>query len=354
MNLCSQIDGYPLAIYGYGNSFRFFSNIVLKPLEIKIKYFIDKKFSKCNRLNGALAVPLKDLKRVIPLETVIIITVGDANESISIRKKLNEIGYGKVIYFQEIYEYNLVYGSKKRTNQYKEFFEANNELIEEIRHYLADRESLQLFDAIIKTHKNSKLEKFPWKSVKFQYFNKKLFRKGAYDRLLQIGAFDGDTLQCLDSCGVKPDTLWAFEPDKKNFLNLKKNIPLAWKGQQINLIQMAVGNRSGEISFVQNNGPTSRIGKGTSFVKSVKLDDYHFQEDPTIVILDVEGYERQAISGMKKLIRRCLPTIAVATYHFPSDILKIPKLIMEISPYKNVLLRNYSGSVVDTVMYFHN
>ena len=83
-------------------------------------------------------------------------------------------------------------------------------------------------------------------------------------------------------------------------------------------------------------------------------NDYLFDEDPTFIIIDIEGYERQALSGMKKLIRRSTPAIAIAVYHFPSDILKIPKLVMEIAPYKNVVLRNYSGCVVDTVMYFYD
>lgn len=354
ISLTSLIAGRPLAVYGYGNSYHFLNAIVFTPLKIKVDYLIDKKFTEYSLLDTVSFVPPKDLGKIVPTTVVVIVAVGNFEEFKALSDELKKHGFTEIIYFQDIYEYNLVYSSKSQSKKIQKYFQCNSDLIEEVRKFFTDNESLSLYDAIISTHLNQKLEKIPSHSVQLQYFDNKLFKSGSYDRLLQVGAYDGDTLVNLANLGVNPSTLWALEPDENNFLKLKQNLPESWKSSKINLLQMAASNRSDNIFFDSNNGPTSRIGNGTSTVKSIKLDEYSFEKDPTFIIIDVEGYERQVLTGLKKTIRRCKPVIAIATYHFPTDILKIPIYINSVSPYKNLKLRNYSGCVVDTVMYFND
>ncbi len=74
--------------------------------------------------------------------------------------------------------------------------------------------------------------------------------------------------------------------------------------------------------------------------------------------MDLEGYERKALSGMKELIKSNLPMLAVCVYHKIDDLIVIPNIIkeMELDSYLNNItykyyLRHHSHNAEELVFY---
>lgn len=67
-------------------------------------------------------------------------------------------------------------------------------------------------------------------------------------------------------------------------------------------------------------------------VKSIKLDTYfNDKEYPTLIKLDIEGSEIDAINGMKNILKTKKPKIQIAIYHNKNDIFEIPLLLNSIN-----------------------
>ncbi len=116
------------------------------------------------------------------------------------------------------------------------------------------------------------------------------------------------------------DTVHAIEPSPRTFNVLSMNASLA---SNIKCHQFAASNSNGLVTFRQEtvNVGYSRIvdaplSESTIQVKCWKLDEY-FKEsnDISLVKIDVEGHEAQAIKGMERILHRCSPVV-VFEQHF--------------------------------------
>ena len=115
-----------------------------------------------------------------------------------------------------------------------------------------------------------------------------------------------------------------------------------------------MSNYEGEVNFLSDGSPTSKISKNYSSsakVKVVSLDKFNFLKIPTMLVIDIEGEEINALKGGKELISKFEPNLAIAVYHYPDHIYKIITFINSISKNYNFYLRNYSGCTLDTVLY---
>ena len=90
---------------------------------------------------------------------------------------------------------------------------------------------------------------------------------------------------------------------------------------------------------------------GTQVVPMIKLDDYITGHD-SYVKLDVEGYETDALLGMRNAVRTFRPLLAVSVYHIPGDMHKLVDLLLSWNPDYQVYMRHYTRSYADTVCYF--
>jgi FkbM family methyltransferase len=79
-------------------------------------------------------------------------------------------------------------------------------------------------------------------------------------------------------------------------------------------------------------------GKGITKVPIVKLDD-DIKEKITFLKIDVEGLDKEAISGAKEQISKYHPKMHIDTYHKLGDIFEVPLLIHSIDPTYKFYLR---------------
>ena len=92
-------------------------------------------------------------------------------------------------------------------------------------------------------------------------------------------------------------------------------------------------------------------GNGIQQIEVVKLDELLDGEKVTFIKMDIEGAEYAALKGAEKIIREQRPRLAISIYHKPSDIVEIPKLLLEYKDDYKFYLRHYSLIGNETVLY---
>lgn len=142
-----------------------------------------------------------------------------------------------------------------------------------------------------------------------------LFRGGA---VLDAGANAGYTATVFAGAIDPTDRVYAFEPEPVNARRLRGVVARRRLGDRIEVIESAVGDRSGEIDLIVN--PTHpgdhRIGSGAGSIRVplVSLDDYveaHGIRPVKFVKIDVQGFELAVSQGMERLMAHT-PRLAVA------------------------------------------
>ncbi len=138
--------------------------------------------------------------------------------------------------------------------------------------------------------------------------------------IIHAGTFFGDFLPGLSNSLSNERKIWAFEPDKDTFrcaqitalINDLKNVELinTGLGDKTTMAKLLLELESGIIL-----GGASKIinedTKGKTIdVKLVRIDDIIPKDRYiSIVQLDVEGFEKEALSGALETINRCKPIL---------------------------------------------
>jgi FkbM family methyltransferase len=142
--------------------------------------------------------------------------------------------------------------------------------------------------------------------------------------IVHAGTFFGDFLPGL-SRALHPDArLWAFEPSRENFLCAQQTMALNDLAN-VTLTNAGLGARQGTGTLcISGNGKatggSSRFvaqeapGEVYESVPIVALDDVIPQSrNVTVLQLDVEEYEQEALEGALGLLKRCRPLLILET-----------------------------------------
>jgi len=150
--------------------------------------------------------------------------------------------------------------------------------------------------------------------------------------VIHAGAFFGDFLPALSRACKAGAKIWGFEPNPES--HRCAEITLALNGvTNVRLVNAGLGNIGGgvETLFKVKKGDGEALGGGSYFVpdtavdedgviptKIVKIDEiYPTDRDVSVLHLDVEGFEQEALSGGLATIQRCKPVIILE--NLPTD-----------------------------------
>lgn len=137
--------------------------------------------------------------------------------------------------------------------------------------------------------------------------------------IIHAGTFFGDFLPALSGAMAKGAKIWAFEPSPGNFEAAQKTVALNGLAN-IELQNAALSNRDGQILFRTHRangsslGGISRVvaenGDGVQRVRALMLD-YAVPLDRKVSILqlDIEGHEKQALRGAYHIINNWQPIL---------------------------------------------
>jgi FkbM family methyltransferase len=125
------------------------------------------------------------------------------------------------------------------------------------------------------------------------------------DLFIDVGANAGS--YTILACGVKKANGIAIEPVPSSASRLIENIRLNRLEDSVRIIEKGVGDKRDNLYFssdqdTTNHVLTSKSSKTDIVIEVVKLDEIDRKAKPTVVKIDVEGYEVPVLRGMKKIL----------------------------------------------------
>jgi FkbM family methyltransferase len=187
-----------------------------------------------------------------------------------------------------------------------------------------------------------------------QYFETDLFSLGSREVFIDGGAYIGDTVeQFLAVVGGRFARVIAAEPDEGNYAKLvacAAALPDG-AGARVSPRKVALGARHDFVRFDATGTAASVVGQGSQTVEAIALDDLTFELPPTLVKLDVEGAELDALEGARRLIARDRPVLAVCAYHRQDHLWRVPAALHALVPDYRLHLRSYGSECFDLVCY---
>jgi len=214
----------------------------------------------------------------------------------------------------------------------RDFYSGNENEIRAVLNLFTDEASRSLFDSLLDFRKSGDYSLLPAPDLAHQYFSPDVPPWKYPLRFVDCGAFDGDTLRDLAQFDIPIEALAAFEPDQDNFQKLakyvrEKEIPNSY------LWPCGVYSSSTQMKFLSEQGEASVIApQGAFTIQCVSLDEAIPNFTPTLIKMDIEGAEVEALRGAQHIIQEYKPGLAICVYHRPSHIWEVPLLIEQMLP----------------------
>jgi len=188
-----------------------------------------------------------------------------------------------------------------------------------------------------------------------QYFPDDILKINPNEIFVDCGSYDGDTFrEFLKKSPEGFDQYIAYEPDPDNYNRFKEFISLLPEKiiEKISLHPFAVSDQRKRISFEALGSLQSVIKEnGNISVECISLDDELINCDPTYIKMDAEGAEPEIITGAVKLIKKCLPVLAMSVYHQFDHLWKLPLMVRSLTSGYRFYLRPHGNVGWDLVCY---
>lgn len=163
-----------------------------------------------------------------------------------------------------------------------------------------------------------------------------------YVTYIDVGAFDGDSLEPVETFyGERLKRYIGFEPNKKCLAKLKNYIIEHNMTDKATLFSYALGSINKKIRF-SAAGSTSHESKSGNIILEQKTFDSLTNLEiigDTMVKMDIEGSELDALYGMQNLIKTRSPYLAICLYHKETDLFLIADYIKKLNPAYHLYIR---------------
>jgi FkbM family methyltransferase len=263
-------------------------------------------------------------------------------------KTLIEHGYKNIIKATDMFDF---YSFTKK--DISEFDRINSSIIE-CAQLLEDEESYKIYKGFIASHATKQYDTFSTPTQNTKYFDSDFGENKGFQRYIDCGAFDGDTLRDLNQLKGKVEKVALFESDMSTFKELLKMIG---NDSQIYAEEMSLypcGVWSDTVKLRANNGMelNSHISDdGDDIIQCVAIDQVLKGFNPTFVKIDVEGAEYQALTGARNTITENKPDIVISLYHDLRDIWELPLFIKSWDLGYKFYIRVYGKGGNATMLY---
>lgn len=217
----------------------------------------------------------------------------------------------------------------------------------------ADEASKRLFVALWRYRLLGNLADLPTPTpVELQYFPQDVPAWELPLRMIDCGAYTGDTLQFIRRHKIPTQAIVAFEPDPGNYKKLVACFGTWPEVEQHTLIPCGVYSSTVQMKFSASGGAGSAITEdGDVTIQCISIDECLPAFKPNLIKMDIEGAEIEALLGAEKTIRANRPGLAISAYHTPHHIWQIPKLLKAWDLGYSFYLRTHLHQEFDTVLY---
>ncbi len=211
----------------------------------------------------------------------------------------------------------------------REFFDENADKFEAVYNLLSDEKSKETFINIINFKISGKIKYlFSSFSPKKEVYEN-ILNLNENDVIIDLGAYNGDTVkEFIENSHGYPKKITALEPDKKNFAKLLKNTSHL---DFVECLNLGAWSKDDILFFRKTAGRQSKLDI-TGEEIPVKAIDSLIKEKITLLKMDIEGSELEAITGAEKTIKKYSPKLYVCAYHRNEDMFALPLKIHSINP----------------------
>jgi FkbM family methyltransferase len=292
-------------------------------------------------IEGIPIISFKEIKKMDPDTTIIIITAGLLDLQSQVIQ--NELYYFPIYHFRsfEAFFYLKQDGLEK---------------YEKVLGMLADDKSREIYKELFNSFING------------CFWNQSLYERNPYinndvisnlddnDCIAFAGAFNGKHIQRFLNNNSRVN-INAFEPNRHwyNYLLNK------FEGKpNIKIFNKILWENKGTLGFHQDSFNEGRDAQVSLHYESsiddeiecVDLDSF-YTDRISFIVLDVEGSEKMALKGARRLIKDMKPKLAICLYHSIFDYIEIPLLIKELSnnSYKYYIKQHSCVAPIETVLY---
>lgn len=318
----------PIILYGMGNG----ADMVIEKLEsLDIQFsdiFASDKFVRGQYFHGKQVLKYSGVCEKYD-DFIILMTFGVHDEqTLSYVKKLSS----------EHEFYSLTMPIVDNHVFTLDFVKENADKFEFAYNLLADEKSKQSFINVLNFKITGKVKYlFDCHSEKVEIYQN-IFHLNENEHFVDLGAYDGDTInEFLGVCGSKYDKITAFEPDAKNF---KKLCMKTEQVQNISRYNLGAWDKQEVLYFAKKAGRNSRIDEQGVAVNFDSVDNV-VNEKVTLLKMDIEGAERNALIGAKNTILRDKPKLYVCGYHRNEDFFVLPELIHSFDENYKIYFRQH-------------
>jgi FkbM family methyltransferase len=358
-------------LYGAGNVGNIIYNF-LKKLGIEVLCFVDSDKNKTGMLHYDLPVLLpEDAGKMFPEALCIIsINIPEISEMFySLSFRMIASGVKHNIHFNFLKKYGVLsgYDLTKNFHLYHDTDVFNAEAaVFQVGKLLTDEYSREIYYKLIRSRViDYDIPLDCWYPRPGIYFGENLFSVLPDEVVMDCGAYCGDTLQAYMELYGDSFKKWVFfdpmDENIKKIMELKEALDPDIR-RKIDIYKGALGNTTEPAIFfdLANNPGGGSILDSSSCeytlnfvplgrkypVPSFRIDDFFFSASPknnmpypTLIKMDIEGSEFNALKGGEKTIRMAKPVLAISIYHKSKDLWEIPLWINEVMPDANLFLR---------------
>jgi FkbM family methyltransferase len=342
-------------VYGAGSVGRD-SISVLQRAGVLVRAVVDAKELTITSLHGVPLLKPDDPRITLQqrAESTLVIGIFNAHLSMPVlHAKLAALGWKKIIPFTNFHgAFSAELGNRYWLTS-REYYRSLQPQLAAARALWADEKSLQLFDAIVRFRFSGDYDVLPAPDLERQYFPADLPTWPKPLRLVDCGAYDGDTLRQVRALGLELEAYAGFEPDLGNFAKLTAELNSGARATSFaGLWPCGVWSHSCQLRFTEGQGAGSALdAKGTNVIQCTALDEALPSFGPTVVKMDIEGAEHAALLGAARSIQTHRPGLAICLYHEPAHLWEIPFLIQSWNLSYRMYLRSHCYSGFDLVLY---
>lgn len=223
-----------------------------------------------------------------------------------------------------------------------DFFESHRSEFQAVYDLLADEESRTVYENILAYKLTGKLCYLRAAESDKDTVYRTLLRAADIRTAADLGAYNGDTVRELMAYAPDLQTVWAMEPDRRNFRKLSEFADTL-SSPTVHACHAAAWSEATTLAFADSgNRNAGAFAKGKTIeVTALPLDTLLDGHPVDYIKYDVEGAEKEALIGSRQTILSHHPKLLVSLYHRTEDLFAIPLQIHGMNPAYRLYLRRY-------------
>ena len=358
-----EVHGFPLfrsqpiLLYGAGNLGKKLHACLVQN-GIQPLGFIDRNAERCTVPAPAF---LPDAEELRPYRDAVVILAGlfGRTQDVAIRKTLQKIGFTHIYALHEI-DWNAIESRTFLSHMFIGSYDPadlprDEQQIRAAYELFSTEEERDFFLAALTAYHAHDVTRFPLPlSLEGQYLAADVPEQMDYRRLIDCGAYDGDTLRSILQSGREIEAYASFEPQGDLCAGIQTYIRERTEIREASILPLGVSDCYEQLRFTETTDGRSAAKAdpaGAAVLPCAPLDGVLRGFCPTMIKMDIEGMEPRALAGAAEMIRQHRPQLAICVYHDISHLWSIPLQIKELYEGYRLYICNYQFMGLETVVY---